>query len=107
MGGRSASAITPQEIDSWLNKHTKTPATYNRYHADSFIADCTLIQALEKRSVSVPCSKGRILFKQGEAPIGLYFLKTGKASLILKTEEGVGCSLIRASFERNQFQKKA
>jgi len=27
MGGRSASAITPQEIGSWLNKHTKTPAT--------------------------------------------------------------------------------
>ena len=55
---------------------------------NSFIADRTLIQALEQRSVSVPCSKGRILFKQGDVPIGLYFLKSGKVSLILKTEEG-------------------
>ena len=36
----------------------------------------------------MPCSKGRILFKQGDVPIGLYFLKSGKVSLILKTEEG-------------------
>ena len=33
MGGRSASAITPQEIDSWLTKRFKTPATANRYRA--------------------------------------------------------------------------
>ncbi|HMH14708.1 MAG TPA: cyclic nucleotide-binding domain-containing protein [Edaphobacter sp.] len=55
---------------------------------NSFIADRTLIQALEQRSVSVPCSEGRILFKQGEPPIGLYLLKTGKASLIMKTDKG-------------------
>jgi CRP-like cAMP-binding protein len=55
---------------------------------DSFVADRTLIQALEQRSVSMPCSKGLILFKQGEVPIGLYLLKTGKASLIMKTDKG-------------------
>jgi CRP-like cAMP-binding protein len=55
---------------------------------NSFIADRTLIQALEQRSISVPCSKGRILFKQGEAPLGLYLLKTGKASLIMVTDKG-------------------
>jgi len=54
----------------------------------SFIADPRLFQALEKRSVSIPCSKGQVLFKQGEVPIGLYLLKTGKASLIMKTDEG-------------------
>jgi CRP-like cAMP-binding protein len=53
----------------------------------SFIADPTLFQALEQRSVSMPCSKGRILFMQGEAPIGLYLLKTGKASLIMKAKK--------------------
>jgi hypothetical protein len=47
---------------------------------NSFVADRTLIQAFEERSVSLPCRDGRMLFKQGEAPIGLYLLKAGKAS---------------------------
>ena len=55
---------------------------------NSFIADQKLFQALEQRSVSMLCSKGQILFKQAEVPIGLYLLKTGKASLIMKTEKG-------------------
>ncbi len=32
-GERAASAITPQEINEWLSKHCKTPATANRYRA--------------------------------------------------------------------------
>jgi integrase len=32
-GERPASAITPQEINEWLTKHCKTPATANRYRA--------------------------------------------------------------------------
>lgn len=56
---------------------------------NSFVADCTLIQALEKRSISVPCLKGQMLFKQGEAPKGLYVLKSGKATLVMKSENGV------------------
>ena len=56
---------------------------------NSFVADCTLTQALEKRSISVPCLKDRMLFKQGEAPRGLYVLKSGKASLVMKGENGV------------------
>jgi CRP-like cAMP-binding protein len=55
---------------------------------NSFIADSKLIQALEQRSISVSCLKGRILFNQGDVPIGLYFLKSGKVSLIMKTEKG-------------------
>ena len=55
---------------------------------NSFIADPKLFQALEQRSIPVPCSKGRILFNQGEDPVGLYLLKTGKASLIMKTDKG-------------------
>jgi CRP-like cAMP-binding protein len=30
-----------------------------------------------------------MLFKQGEAPMGLYILKNGKASLVMKGEDGV------------------
>ena len=32
-GERPAAAITPQEINEWLTKHCKTPATANRYRA--------------------------------------------------------------------------
>jgi len=56
---------------------------------NSFVADRTLTQALEKRSISVPCLRGRMLFKQGETPKGLYILKSGKASLVMKGENGV------------------
>ena len=33
MGTRIASEITPQDIDRWLSKRCKTPATVNRYRA--------------------------------------------------------------------------
>ena len=55
---------------------------------NSFVADCSLTQALEKRSIPVPCSKGQVLFKQGDAPLGLYILRNGKASLVMKDESG-------------------
>ena len=32
-GERAASSIMPQEINEWLSKHCKTPATANRYRA--------------------------------------------------------------------------
>jgi CRP-like cAMP-binding protein len=53
---------------------------------NSFVADCTLTQALEKRSIAVPCVKERTLFEQGEAPTGLYILKSGKVTLVMKAE---------------------
>jgi CRP-like cAMP-binding protein len=56
---------------------------------NSFVADRTLIQALETRSVSVPCLKEQTLFKQGEAARGLFILKSGKASLVMNAENGV------------------
>jgi integrase len=33
MGHRSASSLTPQELDGWLKEQCKTPATANRYKA--------------------------------------------------------------------------
>jgi CRP-like cAMP-binding protein len=54
----------------------------------SFMADCTLTQALQKRSIPLPCLDGRMLFRQGETPQGLYILKNGKASLQMKGENG-------------------
>lgn len=54
-----------------------------------FVADQTLIQALEKRSVSLPCWNGLFLFRQGEVPTGLYLIRSGAASLLMKAENGV------------------
>jgi hypothetical protein len=44
---------------------------------ESFAADSKLVQALEKRSLPVACSKGGTLFIQGETPKGLYILQRG------------------------------
>src|SRR5664279_629288 len=54
----------------------------------SFTADCKLIQALANRSQPIICSEGRVLFKQGEAPTGLYVLQSGEATLMRETASG-------------------
>lgn len=54
---------------------------------NSFVADCKLTQALERRSTSVSYVNGGVLFKQGEPPKGLYILKRGNASLMMKAED--------------------
>jgi CRP-like cAMP-binding protein len=56
---------------------------------NAFIADYTLIQALEKQSSLVPCGRGVILFRQGEIPTGIFIIRSGKASLLVKAENGV------------------
>jgi len=55
----------------------------------SFVADSVLIRALEERSVSVPSQHGMTLFLQGEPPTGLYIIRRGKASLLMKADNGV------------------
>jgi CRP-like cAMP-binding protein len=56
---------------------------------NSFVADDKLIQALEARSASKSCSRGAMLFRQGEIPTGLYIIRSGEASLLMKVENGV------------------
>ncbi len=55
---------------------------------ESFAADCKLIQALANRSKPVSCSEGRVLFRQGETPTGLYILQSGEATLMRETASG-------------------
>jgi CRP-like cAMP-binding protein len=55
---------------------------------DSFAADCKLIQALANRSELISCSEGRVLFRQGEDPTGLYVLQSGEATLMRETASG-------------------
>ena len=54
----------------------------------SFVADATLIQALEQWSVPLPSWHGLMLFRQGESPVGLYIIKSGEAMLLLTDESG-------------------
>jgi CRP-like cAMP-binding protein len=54
----------------------------------SFVADSTLIQVLEQRSVPLPCLRGLMLFRQGDLPTGLYIIRSGEAMLLLTDENG-------------------
>lgn len=54
----------------------------------AFIADPELLKALEKRATPVPCDEERVLFRQGDPPIGLHILIKGEARLTMDTEDG-------------------
>jgi CRP-like cAMP-binding protein len=55
---------------------------------NSFSADQRLIDALLERSRPVSCGEGRILFSQGDAPIGLYLVERGEAALVMTSALG-------------------
>jgi len=54
----------------------------------AFLADPELIQALEKQSTPISCDTERVLFRQGDAPAGLYILHKGDATLTMRTWSG-------------------
>jgi CRP-like cAMP-binding protein len=47
----------------------------------AFIAEPSLITALEKRATSFICEEDRVLFRQGDAPTGLFILRKGQVTL--------------------------
>jgi CRP-like cAMP-binding protein len=57
-----------------------------QYDPSAFIADPELLAALEKRSRPVACDKERILFREGEDPVGLYILEKGYATLRMESK---------------------
>ncbi|HUD13021.1 MAG TPA: cyclic nucleotide-binding domain-containing protein [Terracidiphilus sp.] len=54
----------------------------------AFVADQALIEGLEKRAAHVICSEERILFRQGDDPVGLYILKSGGVTLTMNSPSG-------------------
>jgi len=52
-----------------------------RLDPSAFLADPELIMALELRATPIPCPEDRLLFQQGDPPIGLYILSSGEAKL--------------------------
>ena len=63
----------------------------------AFVAAPELIQALEKRSTAISCGGDRVLFKQGDVPIGLYILHEGETTLTMASPKGEQVMQIQAS----------
>ena len=62
----------------------------------AFIAAPELVQALEVRATPIPCDEDRILFRQGDPPIGLFILLNGEATLSM-TGAGGGALVCHAA----------
>jgi CRP-like cAMP-binding protein len=58
------------------------------FESSAFVSEPTLLLKLLEHTVPLDCSKGRILFRQGERPYGLFILRQGKAVMTLENEHG-------------------
>ncbi len=54
----------------------------------AFVGNERLIEALEVRSQPVACGDDCVLFRQGETPRGVYLLRSGEATLTMKSIRG-------------------
>lgn len=64
--------------------------------AAAFVADQSLIDALKKEATPVPCLGDRVLFNQGEAPMGLYVFCGGEVVLTMRSALGEELMRMRA-----------
>jgi CRP-like cAMP-binding protein len=56
--------------------------------AAAFVTEQELIEALTKHATRVDCEEDRVLFKQGDAPGGLYIFCEGEVTLTLTSLAG-------------------
>jgi CRP-like cAMP-binding protein len=68
-----------------------------RVKTTAFVANGRLIEALEKRSQPVTSGDDCILFRQGETPRGVYILRSGEATLTMKSSSGETLLRMRAT----------
>lgn len=54
--------------------------------SSAFVADPELVEELERRATPVVVGMDRVLFRQGEAPKGVYILRKGLAKLTSKSD---------------------
>jgi CRP/FNR family transcriptional regulator, cyclic AMP receptor protein len=54
----------------------------------AFVADTELLEALARRATPITCESDRVLFRQGDHPVGLYILHSGKALLSMVSPSG-------------------
>jgi CRP-like cAMP-binding protein len=62
----------------------------------AFLADPKLILALKNCATAISCSEDRVLFKQGEIPVGLYILNQGQTTLTMTSPNGEQIMSIQA-----------
>jgi CRP-like cAMP-binding protein len=58
------------------------------FDSAAFVAEQELVEALESRASMFECTEARLLFKQGESPLGLYVVRKGKATLTMQSPTG-------------------
>jgi len=63
----------------------------------AFVADPILIENLENRATPICCCEERVLFRQGDEPVGLYVLKSGPVTLTMKSPAGKEIVSIQAA----------
>lgn len=63
----------------------------------AFVADRKLIQKLEKISHPVTSREDSVLFLQGETPSGVFILRSGEATLEMRSESGAFVMCVRAA----------
>ncbi len=63
----------------------------------AFIAEPELIQGLESQSTPVLCTEDYVLFRQGDAPAGLYILKSGEVTLTMHSPAGKEIATTKAT----------
>jgi CRP-like cAMP-binding protein len=63
----------------------------------AFVADPDLILTLEKGSSPISCGGDRVLFRQGEIPVGLYILNRGELTLTMTSPGGEQVIQMQAS----------
>ena len=69
--------------------------------SSAFVADRDLLEELERRSQPIALGEDRVLFRQGDAPTGVYIVRRGSALLtsgsngetVLSVEAGIGSLL--------------
>jgi CRP-like cAMP-binding protein len=54
----------------------------------AFVADPELVDALARRATPIACDDDRVLFRQGDEPVGLHILQSGKAALSMTSADG-------------------
>jgi CRP/FNR family transcriptional regulator len=54
----------------------------------AFVADPKLILALDRQATELCCGADSILFRQGDAPAGLYILRKGTVTLSMASPQG-------------------
>ncbi|HEX9201244.1 MAG TPA: cyclic nucleotide-binding domain-containing protein [Acidobacteriaceae bacterium] len=61
--------------------------------SSAFVADAELIRELEKCSRPVAAGSDKVLFREGDAPVGVYILRKGMARLTNSSEGELALSI--------------